>query len=88
MLTNKFKKTLLEKLLYQLISVKVWFLIAILIISTLMCTQLFITGSEWVSLNTVIVTAVLGSREAVKIAERIGGRGKAYRDDENIDDRP
>lgn len=57
----------MKKFFFQLISVKVWCLSAILIIGTYLLIHKFISGSEFVTMVTTIFTAVLAVREVTKL---------------------
>ena len=73
---KKFWLKWISKLLFTLISVKVWGLFAGTAISTLLVYNNQMTGTQWVTFNTTIWALIFGMKEVFRIAE---GREKSER---------
>lgn len=67
----------ISKLLYTLISVKVWGLVAATWISTSLLVNHFIDKGQWLTFNTTIWALIFGMKEIFRIAEN---RGKAEKE--------
>ncbi len=64
----------ISKLLFTLISVKVWGLTVSIIVSTALLSGKYINGAQWLTFNTTIWALIFGMKEVFRIAE---GRDKA-----------
>ncbi len=64
----------LSKIMFTLISVKVWCLAASIVVSTMLLINNHVTGAQWLTFNTTIWALILGMKEVFRIAE---GRDKA-----------
>ena len=58
-----------EKLIENLLSVKVWAIFAIIIISSLLCFNGLMTGDTWAAVNGGVISTVFAMREAFKVAK-------------------
>ncbi|MEO1253287.1 MAG: hypothetical protein AAFY41_00190 [Bacteroidota bacterium] len=78
---QQFWSTWLSKLLFTLISVKVWGLVGATTISTILLlnpesiqigenTYFGITGGQWMTFNTTIWALIFGMKEVFKISEK------------------
>ena len=65
-----------SKLLFTLISVKVWGLVAGTSVSTILLYKGMISGGDWITFNTTVWALIYGMKEVFRIAE---GRDKAER---------
>ena len=63
----------IAKLLFTLISVKFWGLLAGTWVSTHLVMRELITGAEWMTFNTTVWALIFGMKEVFRIAE---GRDK------------
>lgn len=57
----------LDKVIANITSVKVWILGATLLVSTIILYDGHISGGEWVGINTSITTTIVGMREIFKV---------------------
>lgn len=58
-----------QKLIENILSIKVWIIFAILGISTWLVLVGIITGTLWVTANSGTITAIVGLREAFKVTK-------------------
>lgn len=58
-----------KKLIENLLSVKVWSILFILLISTILVFTGHLTGDTWATVNAGVIATVMGVREAFKIAK-------------------
>lgn len=66
---NKFTSNAKKKLIENLLSVKVWVIVLILITSTILVVFNYLSGDAWATVNAGIVATVIGCREAFKVAK-------------------
>ena len=66
---EEFKKLVFEKIVENLISVKVWIIFSVLLISSIFLGAGLLEGAVWASVNGGIISTVLGLREAFKVAK-------------------
>ncbi len=64
-----FLKNVGKKIVESLVSVKVWIIVALLIVSTYLVTHGFIGGGEWAAVNGGVISTVFAMREAFKVAK-------------------
>ncbi len=57
------------KLIENIISVKVWIIVAFLIVSTKLLMMGLLTGIVWASANGGVISTVFAMREAFKVAK-------------------
>jgi len=62
-----FKTKAKRKLVENLLSIKVWVVFSVLIVSTALVLLNSMSGSVWASVNGGIITTICGMREAFKI---------------------
>ena len=65
-----FWPALISKLLFTLISVKVWGLLACTWVSTYLLIQNHIDNAQWLTFNTTIWALIFGMKEIFKITEK------------------
>lgn len=65
----KFKKAAMRKFVENMLSVKVWVIIFLLVISTAMLINGFITGDVWAAVNGGVISTVFALREGFKVAK-------------------
>jgi len=58
----------LQKFVENLLSVKVWIIFGLLIVSTKLLLMKLMTGTEWCTINGGVISTVCAIREAFKIA--------------------
>jgi len=63
-----FGRAAFEKIVTIMLSVKVHIMVSILIISTWLLINGFINGGEWTTVNTTVVSIVVGLRESFKMS--------------------
>ena len=61
--------TWISKLLFTIISVKVWGLFACTIVSSVLLGKKLISGTEWLTFNTTIWALIFGMKEVFRISE-------------------
>jgi hypothetical protein len=64
------KKIWFSKMLFTLISVKMWGLIVGTIVSTTLFNNGMISGGDWIIFNTTVWAMIYGMKEVFRIAER------------------
>jgi len=75
--------TWFSKLLFTIISVKVWGLFACTIVSTYLLTQNLLKGTEWLTFNTTIWALIFGMKEVFRISEGKDKREAALNQQKN-----
>jgi hypothetical protein len=56
-----------HKIVETIISVKVWVIFSIIVISTILLVKSFIDGTVWGTVNTAVISTVIAVREGFKI---------------------
>ena len=75
--------TWISKLLFTIISVKVWGLFACTIVSTYLLTMKLIDGKDWLTFNTTIWALIFGMKEVFRISEGKDKRDAALNQQKN-----
>jgi len=58
-----------KKVIETIISVKVWIIFSLLIISTYLLINGFLDGKTWAAINGGVISTIVGLREAFKVAK-------------------
>lgn len=66
---NEFLISAFKKLIENVISVKVWVIFALLVISSIMVFKGFMSATVFASLNGGVISTVFALREAFKVAK-------------------
>jgi len=66
---ENFWTLVLQKLVENLLSVKVWILFSLLAVSTKMLLIGLVTGAEWCAVNGGAISTICAMREAFKISK-------------------
>ena len=66
--TKDFWDRVATKLVATFISVKVWGLVSITTISTLLLLNEYISGGEWTTVNGTVYSVIFGMREIFKVS--------------------
>ena len=75
--------TWISKLLFTIISVKVWGLFACTIVSSYLLTIKLIDGKDWLTFNTTIWALIFGMKEVFRISEGKDKREAALNQQKN-----
>lgn len=63
-----FGRAAFEKIVTIMLSVKVHIMVSLLIISTWLLVNGYISGGEWTTVNTTVISIVVGLRETFKMS--------------------
>ena len=66
---SEYWKAVGNKLVENLTSLKMWVIVGVLAVSTKLLIAGFITGGDWTTMNTVLISVLGGMREAYKVAK-------------------
>ena len=66
---KSFGRKAFEKIIENLISVKVWIIFAVLIVSSIFLSFELLSGSVWASVNGGVISTVIALREVFKVAK-------------------
>jgi len=66
---EEFKKMVFEKIIENVISVKVWIIFSILISSSIFLGIGLLDGYVWASVNGGVISTIVALREAFKVAK-------------------
>lgn len=84
LLTYKFRVNFCQKVMSTLISVKVWVMASVFIVSTWLLIIGLLTGDHWVQINGILMSTVLVSRQAFKM-QMVSSNGKHKDNDKDND---
>jgi hypothetical protein len=72
-----FWKMALRKLVTNFLSIKVWIIIAVMMVSTYLCIEVKMTGGEWAAINGGVISTIAALREGFKVVNvRRNGNNK------------
>jgi len=63
-----FVRAAFEKIVTIMLSVKVHIMVSLLVISTWLLVNGYISGGEWTTVNTTVISIVIGLRETFKMS--------------------
>jgi len=66
---DDFKVDVKKKLIETLLSVKVWCILGVLILSSIFLVIDKITGTQWSTMNGGVISTIMAVREAFKVAK-------------------
>jgi hypothetical protein len=72
-----FWRSALRKLVTNVISIKVWVIAAVMIVSTYLCIEAKMTGGEWAAINGGVISTITALREGFKVVSvKMNGSNK------------